>query len=163
MNKPSIARGAAAGVLAGLLASFAMDRFQALVAAGSSSASDSEPATDKTADRISKALTGNELASHDKPLGGQLVHYALGAGLGALYGLAAEYRRDVTAGYGTAFGLGVAALVDNAAVPAMRLGDAPWNTSVRTHVYSLASHIVFGAATEFTRSQVRSTLGARDV
>ena len=149
-------------MLAGLLASFAMDRFQAMVSALSVSDSDAEPATDKTADRISKALTGHELAAPDKPLGGQLVHYTLGAGLGALYGIAAEYRQEVTAGYGTAFGIGVAALLDDAAVPAVGLGNPPWKTSLKTHMYSLASHIVFGAVIEFTRGQVRSTLSASE-
>ncbi len=123
-NAP-IVRGATAGLIAGLFASFAMDRFQAAITALSSSDSDAEPATDKAAGRIFEALTGRELTSTNKPVGGQVVHYGLGAGLGALYGTAAEYRRDVTIGYGTASGIGVAVFLDDTVVSAVGLDDPP--------------------------------------
>lgn len=151
-------RGAAAGLVAGFIASFAMDRFQAGVAALSGSGDEGEPATAQAADGIAKAVTGEEIAEPQKPLAGQLVHYALGAGLGVAYGVAAEYRPAVTSGYGTAFGLGTAAVLDEAAVPAVGLGEAPWKSAPTTHLYTLASHLVFGVAAELTRRQVRTTL-----
>jgi putative membrane protein len=123
-------RGALAGLIAGAAASFAMDRFQAAVSALSSSGDDEgetqEPATEKAADGIARAFTGDELPAADKPLGGQAMHYALGIGLGVAYGIAAEFRSAVTTGFGTAFGLGAATLLDEAAVPALGLGQAPW-------------------------------------
>jgi len=152
--------GAAAGLVAGVVASFAMDRFQAAVTALSASDDgDEEPATAKAADKIAVATVGTEVPPADKPLAGQLVHYALGTGLGLLYGLAAEVRPGVTAGYGTAFGTGTAALLDEAAVPAAGLSDAPWKADAATHLYALASHLVFGVVAELTRAQVRATLG----
>lgn len=150
--------GAAAGLVAGVVASFAMDRFQAAVTALSSSDSEEEPTTAKAADAVAQAVAGEEVPEPDKPLAGQLVHYALGTGLGLLYGLAAELRPGVTSGYGTAFGTGVAGLLDEAAVPATGLSDPPWQTDASTHLYTLASHLVFGAVAEFTRRQVRATL-----
>ncbi len=97
---PNIWAAAAAGLVAGLAASFVMDRFQAGVAALSSSDSDAEPATEKAADKLSQAVVGHDVPDDRKPLAGQAVHYALGAGLGVVYAVAAEYRPTVTAGYG---------------------------------------------------------------
>ena len=152
---PNIWAAAAAGLVAGLAASFVMDRFQAGVAALSSSDSDAEPATEKAADKLSQAVVGHDVPDDRKPLAGQAVHYALGAGLGVVYAVAAEFRPAVTAGYGTAFALANTALLDEAAVPAVGLGDAPWKTAPSTHLYSVASHMVFGTVTEGVRRLLR--------
>ncbi len=154
-DTPNIWAAAAAGLVAGLAASFVMDRFQAGVAALSSSDSDAEPATEKAADKVSQAVVGHDVPDDRKPLAGQAVHYALGAGLGVVYAVAAEYRPAVTAGYGTAFALANTALLDEAAVPAVGLGAAPWKTAPSTHLYSVASHVVFGTVTEGVRRLLR--------
>ncbi len=111
-DTPNIWAAAAAGLVAGLAASFVMDRFQAGVAALSSSESDAEPATEKAADKVSQMVVGHDIPDDRKPLAGQVVHYALGAGLGIAYAVAAEYRPSVTAGYGTAFAAATTALLD---------------------------------------------------
>lgn len=154
-----IARGAVAGVIAGAVASFAMDRFQA--AASSllpSDGSNDEPATEKAADAVSAAITGQAVPDAAKPLAGQGVHYVLGIGLGVAYGIAAEFRPSVTASFGAAFGLGTATLLDEAAVPAVGLGDAPWKAPLSTTLYGYASHLVFGRTAEIVRRQVAGTL-----
>lgn len=154
-----IARGAVAGVIAGAVASFAMDRFQA--AASSllpSSSGKEEPATEKAADAVATAVTGQEVPDAAKPLAGQSVHYALGIGLGVAYGIAAEFRPSITAGFGTAFGVGTATLLDEGAVPAVGLGEAPWKAPLSTTLYAYASHVVFGATSEIVRRQVAGTL-----
>jgi putative membrane protein len=151
-------RGAVAGALAGVVASFAMDRFQALVSTLAPSDSDEEPATAKAADRVKQAVDGAPVPEEQQPLAGQLVHYLLGAGLGVAYGVAAEFRPAVTTGFGAPFGLGVAAALDEAAVPAVGLGSSPRETPPSTHAYTIASHLVFGTVAELTRRQVRSTL-----
>jgi len=156
-----VLRGMVAGAVAGVVASFAMDRFQAAAAALTSSddsASNSEPATEKAADAVARATTGSDVPDAEKPLAGQTVHYALGIGLGIAYGIAAEFRPGVTAGFGTGFGLGTATLLDEAAVPLVGLGDAPWKSDPTTHLYSYASHLIFGATAELTRRQVAATL-----
>lgn len=158
LAEPVLWKGAFAGLAAGLVASFAMDRFQAAVAALSSDGQEGEPATQKAADRFSEMATGRRVPEDDRPLAGQAVHYGLGCALGAAYGAMAEYRPAVTVGGGTAFGLGVAARLDEGLVPAVGLGDAPWNTSPSTHLYTGASHAVFGASAEVTRRLVRHLL-----
>lgn len=156
-----IARGVVAGVIAGAVASFAMDRFQAAVSPLlPSSGSDEEPATEKAADAVARRTVGHDVPDADKPLAGQAVHYALGIGLGVAYGIAAEFRPSVTAGYGTAFGVGTATLLDEGIVPAVGLGSAPWKVSLPSNLYSYASHLVFGSVGELVRRQVAGTLSA---
>lgn len=159
-----IARGLLVGMIAGAAASFAMDRFQAAVTALSSSDDDdddSEPATEQAADAIARVATGAEVPKADKPLAGQAVHYALGLGLGAAYAVAAEFRPAVTSGYGSVFGIATATLLDEAVVPAVGLGKAPWKADLKTTLYGYASHLVFGGVTELVRRQVRSILFRR--
>lgn len=154
-----IARGLVAGVIAGAVASFVMDRFQAAASPLlPSSGGDSEPATEKAADVVATHFTGHAIPDANKALAGQAVHYAVGIALGAAYGITAEYRPSVTAGFGTAFGLGTATIFDEAAVPATGLGSAPWNAGIAINLYSYASHLVFGGVSEFVRRQVAGTL-----
>ncbi|WP_267380042.1 MULTISPECIES: DUF1440 domain-containing protein [unclassified Sphingomonas] len=155
-----ILRGALSGLIAGATASFVMDRFQAAVAAMASKDGDgdAEPATEKAADGIARTLTGGAVSQADKPLAGQAVHYALGIGLGIAYGVAAEFQPAVTTGFGAVFGLGTATVMDEAVVPALGLGPAPWKAGIGTNLYAYASHLVFGGTTELVRSQVASTL-----
>ncbi len=155
---PKIVRGATAGLVAGILASFAMDLFQAVAAPSTDSSDDDEPATVKAADKAKIALTGTPIDKADRSSAGQIVHYGIGALLGLAYGVAAEFRPGITAGYGTAFGVGVAATLDEVAVPAAGLGSAPWKTDAGTQLYSLLSHLVFGTVAELARRQVRTTL-----
>ncbi len=155
----SIATGATVGLIAGLAASFAMDLFQTLIEP--SSDDEGEPATQRAADAISKVATGAPLPKDSKALGGQLVHYGVGAVLGAAYGVAAEFAPEVTLGGGTAFATGTWALLDEAAVPAVGLGGPPGKSPPKTHVYGLASHLVFGLAAEMTRRAARHAVAGR--
>jgi putative membrane protein len=154
-----IARAAVAGVIAGADVSFAMDRFQAATSSLlPSDGSRSEPATQKAAEAAATAVTGRPVPDAAKPLAGQSVHHALGIGLGIAYGIVAEFRTAVTTGFGTAYGLGTATLLDEAAVPAVGLGEAPWKAPLTTTLYAYASHLIFGRIAEIVRRQVAGTL-----
>ncbi len=159
-----IARGALAGLVGGIVASLAMDGLQAILArlsdadSGGESDSDAEPTTNKAADGVARLVTGDEVADANKPLAGQAMHYGLGAVLGVAYGIAAAFEPRVTTASGTLFGLTTATVLDEGAVPALGLADAPWKTPASGHLYSLASHLVFGGVTELVRAQVDATL-----
>lgn len=158
-RRPDPLRAALAGLAAGLVASFVMDRFQAVVSAlSSNNGQSSEPSTEKAADRLAMATTGKPVPEEDKPLAGSMVHYAFGGALGTGYGFAAEYLPEVTAGFGSAFAVAVDALADEVAVPALRLGSPPWDTSAGEHAYGAVSHLVFGAALEGTRRLLRNAV-----
>ena len=154
--KPDPFRGLAAGIAAGLVASLAMNLFQkAWAKALPLPESGDDPATVKAAQRVTRAATGSYFAKQDKDAAGNAVHYLFGAILGGAYGLAAEYRPEVTKGYGALFGLS-ASTFDEVAVPAIGLSGPPSDFPAATHAYALASHIVFGGATEAVRRSLRA-------
>src|SRR5271155_5516799 len=99
--KNSIIRGIVAGAAAGLVASFVMDQFQAIVSG--SHASQQEPATEQAASAGAEEM-GRNLTAKEKKTAGPLVHYAMGAASGALYGALAELAPVTAAGGGTLFG-----------------------------------------------------------
>lgn len=152
--EPNALRGVIVGALAGLAAAAAMNAFQAIAGrlAPGAAAGHGDPADVKAADRLVPAAGGAPLADRAKPLAGGAMHYALGAALGAGYGLAAEYRPAVTAGNGAAFGSVAALLLDEAAVPAAGLAPAPQDVAAPAHVFGLSAHLVFGATTEMVRA-----------
>lgn len=169
MRAPDLPKGLVAGVAGGLLASFLMEQFQAFWSwtseelksndAKESEKDDAEePATIKTAQAISQSLTGQKIPKKNRPAAGEAVHYAMGAMSGAVYGVAAELIPFATAGEGLAFGASVWMAADNAIVPALGLGSSPTKTPASTHIYALASHLVYGVATEAVRRAVRSAL-----
>jgi len=146
-----------AGVAGGIVASLAMDLFQKGAASlFDQSGSNDDPATVKAADSVKRAVTGDTVTQKHRESAGQLVHYVTGAALGAGYALAARKWPETTAGFGTAFGVGVATLLDDVAVPAFGWGPAPGETPASTHAYGLASHVVFGVALEGTRRLVEA-------
>ena len=147
------ALGASIGVVGGLFASLVMNWVQQLVS--SSGGSDDDPATVKVAERGTRALTGQAIPEHAKPAVDTAVHYGLGAMLGLVYGLVAEYWPGVTTGAGTSFGTAVALVLDDAAVPALGAAEPPWQTNASTHAYAIASHLVFGLSLEAMRRTLR--------
>ncbi|WP_271300095.1 DUF1440 domain-containing protein [Sphingomonas sp. CV7422] len=156
----SIAKTLAAGVAGGLVASLAMNLFQSVSASAfGQTGSNEDPATIKAADTAKQAVTGEDVTQKHRETAGSLVHYATGVALGVGYALAVRQWPESKAGYGTAFGVGVATLLDDLAVPAFGWGPGPTETPPATHAYGLASHVVFGLALEATR---RATLAAVD-
>lgn len=155
-RKPDPIRGALAGLAAGLVASFAMSMAQKLFAAiGPKQGSAGDPATVKAANKLSRAATGRSVEPEQKAPAGKSVHYATGSALGLAYGLAAEYRPEVTTGFGTAFGAATAVVLDEAGVPLAGLGKPPWQAPLSGHAFGLTSHLIFGLATEGTRRALR--------
>jgi hypothetical protein len=82
-----------------------------------------------------------------KSSAGQLVHLAYGSAWGSLYGLVgATLPRVVTLKGGLGFGLAVWLLSDDILLPAFRLGAWPHHYPVKTHLYAIGAHAVYGAA-----------------
>ncbi|HET7620219.1 MAG TPA: DUF1440 domain-containing protein [Vicinamibacterales bacterium] len=127
-------------------------------ASGDQSQESSEPATNKAADAIASLVTGGEVPEQYKSAAGSVVHYAMGAATGALYGAIAERKDGVTAWAGLPFGATVWLLADEIAVPAAGLAKGPTSYPPSTHAYALASHLVYGAATESVRRGLRALL-----
>ena len=155
MPNPDLPRAAAAGLVAGLAAGAVMNGFQAAWSSATGQQSDGEPTTTRAADRLAEATTGAKVPEPYRKAADPVVHYATAAALGLAYALAAEVWRPVTAGAGTLFGAGTAALLDEGLVPALGLAPPPAATPPATHAYALASHLVFGVALEGARRLLR--------
>jgi len=159
-------KGLIAGVAGGLLASFLMEQFQAAWSATAEAISPSEkkpgrkadPATVKAANAVAQKLMGRKVPAAYKPVVGEAMHYGMGAGSAAVYGLLAEVAPPVTLGEGLGFGTGVWLLADEVAVPKAGLSKPPGAIPLMTHIYALASHLVYGAITETVRRAVRAAL-----
>ena len=162
-----LARHLVAGLIGGLVASFAMERFQYALSrisedmGGASGGGgqqhrkpQSEPATYKAADAASRAVTGKPLPQQDKPAGGSIVHYAFGGAVGAIYGAAASQNDEVTASGGIPFGATVWLLADEIGVPLSGLSKAPTEYPLTSHISALATHLVYGLTTESVRKLV---------
>lgn len=154
-NRPRPLIGLFAGVAAGLVASAAMAAFQNQAQKlRPDEGGDAEPATVQAADVVNDALTGEPVPEAHRAASGQLVHYVTGAVLGGIYGVLTEYRREASAGFGSAYGITTAALLDEIAVPTADLGPQPQETPLATHAYSAASHLVYGWVLEGVRALI---------
>ena len=163
-------KGLVAGVVGGVLASWAMDRFQywwlsfegrderQLQQTQSEEGNQEEPATVKTASAFSEGVFGHSLTIKEKEIAGPVVHYVVGTTAGAVYGVAAEYEPDVTTLAGIPFGAAFWMVVDEGALPLLGLAKGPTAYPISTHAYALASHLVFGLTAEVVRSTVRRAL-----
>lgn len=149
-----------AGVVAGVVASAAMEAYQTGAAPlfGQGGSND-DPSTVKAADSASRLATGTPVTQRRRQRAGRDVHYATGTALGLLYAVVALFWPPVTIAFGAAFGIVVAILLDDFAVPAFGWGPPPWRTPPATHLYSLSAHLVFGVALEGVRRLVVALLG----
>jgi uncharacterized membrane protein YagU involved in acid resistance len=165
-DETDLVKGLVAGIIGGLLASFLMEQFQAGWSAAAEAIRPSkkqagrkaDPATVKAANAVSQKVAGRKIPAAYKPAAGEAVHYGMGAGSAAFYGALAEVVPVVTLGDGLAFGTAVFVLADEVAVPKAGLSKPPQEIPLTTHVYALASHLVYGWITETVRRAVRATL-----
>jgi putative membrane protein len=167
-RRPRLWKGALAGLAGGLVASWVMERFQAVAPADAfagllgekekSEGESGEPATVKAAEAVSEGVFGHRLTEREKEVAGPAVHYAFGASVGALYGVAAEGWPGAAGGFGLPFGTAFWLVADEGAVPALGLSEPPAEYPPSTHVYALASHLVYGFTAELVRRAVRAVL-----
>lgn len=168
MNTEAVLRNTALGAASGVVAALAMNAFQSGWSAisarlqpedgRSGGGTDEEPSTEKAADRISEAATGKPVAKEDKTLAGEAVHYGFGALLGGLYGGTATAFPQVRTGLGAPFGAAAWAVADETLVPAAGLSKPAWEAPASTHLYALASHLVFGVVLDATQTALQRGL-----
>ena len=180
-HEASVWKGMLAGLAGGLVASWTMNQFQAAwtrIAEGeekghgaqsmrpsegskgeqAQDSGDPDDATVETAKVISKEVFGHELQESEKEPAGTAVHYAFGTLSGGLYGALAELTPQVTTAAGLPFGAGFWLLADEISMPLLGLSKGPTEYPVSTHVYSLASHLVYGMTAEVSRRALRRVL-----
>jgi uncharacterized membrane protein YagU involved in acid resistance len=101
-------------------------------------------------------LFDHALTPAEKKIAGPAVHYAVGVTSGIVYSVASEFLPEVTAGFGMPFGAALWLTVDEGAVPLLGLAKGPTKYPPSTHIYALASHLVFGATVEGVRRLLRA-------
>jgi putative membrane protein len=159
------------GLLGGLVAGFAMERFQRALGrisadiGGAPGAGgqqyrkpQSEPASYKAADALARAATGESLSPENKPAASAAIHYAFAGAVGAIYGAAATRTPDITAWGGVPFGATVWLIADEMGMPVAGLAKPPSEYPLQDHAATLTSHLIYGATTEAVRRCVVATL-----
>jgi hypothetical protein len=172
LRRPKLWEGLLAGLCGGLAGTIAMTQFQEGWSKAAQALSNgpkrrlseqsgesSKDATVKVADKLAH-LTGRQLSPPEKKKAGLAVHYAFGTTMGGLYGVTAEMGprsvRRHAALSGLAFGSSLFIGGDEIAVPKLGLsaGEAP----LSSHIYALASHLVYGLTAGFVYGQIRKRL-----
>lgn len=154
-RRPDLLQSAVIGLVGGLIASWAMNQFQAAVAKWQADDSASQPkgddATVKVAMWVSRAVTGRSLTPSQKKVAGPLVHYTFGSAMGALYAVGAAMEPEAAAGWGLLYGTALWLGADEITVPAAGLSKPPADVPIAVHGSALAAHLVFGATVETVR------------
>lgn len=170
-RRPRPWKGAFAGLVGGFAASWVMGQFQNAVPAeafaellgedtdsGGGSGDDEEPATVEAAEGVSEGVFDHRLTKAEKKKAGPAMHYGLGTAAGAAYGAAAELWPTAASGFGLPFGTAFWLGADEVAVPTLGLSKPPTEQPASTHLYALASHLVYGLTTDVLRRGIRRLL-----
>ena len=166
-QEPIVWKGALAGAVAGLVASWVMTRFHVSLSGrgmtGSENPQSNKPvegnddAAMKTADEAAQAVLDRSLTRDEKTeVGGPAAHYAFGIAAGVFYGMMRETRH---APNGAVFGAELWAVADQIGLPVLGLSPQPLTAyPVSTNAQHLAAHFVYGISTALVYSLVRPTL-----
>lgn len=96
------------------------------------------------------AAAGVELSDEQRQRAGSALHWVLGAGAGALYGVLRDRVPGADAGAGLAFGTAFWLAVDEGGNYALGLTPGPTAFPWETHARGLAGHLVFGLSAHAT-------------
>ncbi len=102
------------------------------------------PPTETVAEDVCRAVTGRDLPPSAVGPAGAVVHYLMGAALGAFYGVAVGAFRFVGAGRGLAYGLGIWGMVEECGLYLLGVKPPPWEVEPAEHAFAASSHLVFG-------------------
>jgi uncharacterized membrane protein YagU involved in acid resistance len=171
-----LGKGAAAGAIGGFLGAWTMSlpaRFTRNLAArsensrselvrlearrfvnGSSLELDSITAA---ADWINR-LAGHRLSPGQKGFVAAVVHYGMGAGLGAAYGALVERAPAFRLGMGSAFGVGESLAVESVGNSVLGVTRPLREYSILEHLQSAVDHAIYGITLELTRRSLRKAL-----
>ncbi|MEX2535610.1 MAG: hypothetical protein WD273_08425 [Trueperaceae bacterium] len=155
-SKRSIAVDAVLGAAAGLAATWVMGQVtSAIYKREGDEAKEHESRVQGTTaygvatEKAAHAL-GTEVNEKQRKRYGSAIHWALGAGAGAVYGVLRPRTAWASWGFGTLYGALFFLFVDEGANTALGLTAPPQEFPWETHARGLAGHTVFGVATEAT-------------
>ncbi len=107
---------------------------------------------------LADKMTGGQLSGTQKVVAAEAIHWGFGALTGAAYGALAEFYPAATSKEGASFGLTLAALTHESALPAMGVSADPRQQTQREQTSEMVTHVIFGVVTEIVRSLTRKLL-----
>ena len=150
-GRPSLWKGLAAGVVAGLVATAAKSIAEKLYPPRVHG----EP---EPPELLSERVAGHPLDGRTEANASEAIHWSFGAAAGAFYGALAEFYPAATSKEGASFGLALMALTHQQALPAPELSAPPEEQSEREKTSEAATHILYGIVAERVRGIVRGLL-----
>ncbi len=117
-----------------------------------------EEPTVKVATAVTQKVAKMEPGPTAKKVGGTLVHYAFGSGVGAVYGVLSELIPGTTFAAGAPFGAALWAAADIGAVPALGLSKPPKHVPLKQHAEMLGMHVAYGLTTDTVRRYMRQVI-----
>lgn len=164
-NRNDMLRDVAAGALAGLAATWAMGHVTSYLyehederaREAEDEARGGRTAFGVAAERTAAAVNV-DLSDEQRQQLGSGIHWALGAGAGAVYGALKGRVPAVDAGRGLAYGAAFWGVIDEGANTALGLTPGPVNFPWQTHARGLAGHLVFGVVTDAVLTGTRRVL-----
>lgn len=151
LQERSLAKGMMAGLIGGLAATAAKSMAEKFYPPRTHG--EPEPPV-----VLAEKLLGHELAGSARTLAAESIHWSFGALVGAAYGGLAEFYPAATAKEGASFGMTLAALTHESALPALGLSAEPPDRTTRDKASEMGTHVVFGVVTEIVRKSVRKYL-----
>jgi hypothetical protein len=140
-------RGAVAGAVAtwvmGKATSYLYEHESKQARQAEDEAREGETAYGVAAEKTASAV-GTELSEEQRKQVGSAIHWALGAGAGAVYGTLRGRVPAADAAGGLLFGAAFWLVVDEAANPLLGLTKGPTAFPWQTHARGLTGHLVFG-------------------
>lgn len=151
LHERSLLKGALAGLIGGLVATAAKTLGEKIYPPRTHG----EPEPPEV---LAERVAGHSLSSSGKAVAAETIHWGFGALAGTAYGVLAEFYPAATAKEGASFGLTLAALTHESALPALGLSAEPAEQTTREHTSEMITHVIFGVTTEVVRSLVRRLL-----
>lgn len=156
LQEKTVARSLAKGLLAGLIGGLVATAAKSLTEKLYPPRTHGEPDPSAV---LAERPAGHPLGGVEREVAAETIHWGFGALTGAAYGALAEYYPQATTKDGAGFGMALASLTHEAALPAMGLAAEPEEQTVREQTSEIATHVVFGIVTETVRRSVRKMLG----
>lgn len=145
------------GAVAGAVATWAMDKGTTVLyerEGEEARKQENEAREGKTAYGVAAekvaGVAGTELSKKQRQGYGTGIHWALGAGAGALYGALRHRTPWASLGFGTLYGLLFWLVVDEGANTALGLTPPPQEFPWEAHARGLAGHLLYGVTAEAT-------------
>lgn len=150
-RKRSVAKGALAGLIGGLAGAGAKLVAEQIF----------PPRIEgQIAPRIvfAEQIAGHPLASAEKKVAVESIHWAFGALAGAIYGVVVEYEPSFGAWKGAAFGITLNKITHESLLPKIGLSTPTERQPARERISEWVSHAAYGVVTDAVRRAARRAL-----